>query len=319
VTLARIRLSPFLFFLLFCSLSVAGASDQLSAPEDLGYRSRGDSLIIFWSPVEGASAYELSFGSKAGARDFGSLTISGTTVGPLAINGLTGFCYISVRAVAGNGRSGFSDEIVIKLSGPQTGSFSLGRITALLIEDTPGVYTGLNLRKALSTIALLGPEALFKTAARLVPGLYSTVSQGLLIDFGDGYQGMDGLFHTGSVLLSYSNMERRGDGVRAGFSLLLDQVHVEHEYLADGAMWGSLELFLGKNGEVAGSLTLQGVIGDLRGPTEVGGMIYFDSERCPDYPTGGGLYAVGARWLELIIFPPSCDGMFLTMARGYGE
>jgi len=301
--------------LIFDPLGVAAEAGELTgppaAPADLSYIIAGETLTITWSESPGAEGYRVSIGDAPGQYTHGTFDLpASTSIGPVDIRLLDGRTYyLAVSAYSASGESEKSNEIAVKLPPPQAGPFSTEAIARLLLDDFPGRLSGIPLGVMIGLAPFIGVEPVIDFASLKRPDLYKKTPDGFLIDYGTEFHAKDGLVHSGSITISFSNYSHRWGLTDSGFSGVADNVFIDGRYLADGAFFGSFSAAYEGNTIIA-DIFFRGVFYSSAGPVYLRGEVSFDTAVCPDFPVSGRLEAEQEGGSETLVFTPACDGSF---------
>lgn len=189
--------------------------------------------------------------------------------------------------------------------------------------------TSPSLDSLVSTALTTGVPALIDLAVAGNPVSRSRIPNGVRWTFGNGYTDAKGT-HTGTVDLTYSNVQVSGNTINAQFtagSTSYTKNGVKRPY--DHAT-GTINAQQGSNGKTTATIALDGggTIVTAEGesiPLPLTGSVQFDTARCTKYPIGGTINTDYSALLEQpassttgsMTFNASCDGTFQFTGPAY--
>lgn len=172
-----------------------------------------------------------------------------------------------------------------------------------------------------------GVAALINLAITAYPQLVKGVTNGILIDFGNGYITKNGSTMTGSIEITHSNVVRTGRRTTGNFALVAKNVHKDTKFMGDGSASGAVDLTSDANNKVTGDITINGIINSSGGlktsqtneiinaassgtSGTVTGSAHFDEIKCPNYPVSGGITFTLNGQTQAVTFNDKCNGSY---------
>jgi hypothetical protein len=132
-------------------------------------------------------------------------------------------------------------------------------------------------------------------------------SDGMFIDYGDGWLGPDGVVREGSIDVDASGLSVTPSGINGTVNITTDDLIVDGEPAPVGSSAWDFDLTERGNGSVVGEITVSPQ-GGAKSSGSISGTIGIDTEICLEYPTHGSLTVVIAGETITITFSPDCDG-----------
>jgi hypothetical protein len=204
---------------------------------------------------------------------------------------------------------------------PITGTQPIGTI-----ETINDVMTNLGLagtgskptaESAAHDLQTRGIEAIITDAVNRYPGRVTRVTNGVKVDYGNGFTLDDGTVLTGQATATYSNVVITSTKISGTVTLALNNYTKNGGYATVTNITSSVNVNVSAQGKLTGDVTINGSGTSPAGSTTVTGSAHVDTAACLRYPVGGTVTVKRGSETKVITFTPACDGTYGWSGAGY--
>jgi len=221
--------------------------------------------------------------------------------------------YAAVRTTTDGGAFFALASVVDNLTGDPVGMSAptiLSPGSEEILEEVVDVYELLgqgSFEDALDRVQDLGVDGVLDGIVSVQPDVATRTTQGLMIDYGDGYAAPGGSYRSGAVFVDTSGVSATAEGLSGTMTITHDQLMIDGEPAAIGSTAWTFDLVERGDGTVSGEITVD-PIGRLKSNGSLYGIIGIDTAICLEFPISGSVTAEVEGEIITIVFRPDCDG-----------